>query len=128
MNPEPHLSRRSRRRRYRSGMLTAEKQHAALVPAGIAAALAAGAAALLQSVALATHAADGVAEALWLLGWGLACCAAIATAAAVAMLWRHRAQPHGFPLASTALVAAAVALLALTAWLHPFVGSGSGTG
>lgn len=108
-------------------MLTAEKQHAALVPAAIAAALAAGAAALLQSVALATHAPDGVAEALWLLGWGVACCAAIATAAAVALVWRDRSRPQGFPMASTTLVAAAIALLALTAWLHPIVGSGSGT-
>lgn len=108
-------------------MRTAEKQHAALVPASIAAALAAGAAALLHSVTLATHAADGLAEALFLLGWGLACCAAITTAVAVALLWRHRARPHGSPSAAIALVATAVALLALTAWLHPFVGSGSGS-
>lgn len=109
-------------------MRTAERHHEALVPSWIAAAAAACAAALLQAASLAVRAPEGVAEALWLLGWAFAVWAAIAVAVSVVLLWRRRARPAGPSRASAALVTAALLLLATSAWLHPLVGSGSGTG
>lgn len=109
-------------------MRTAQERHAAVVPAWIAAVAAAGAGALLHSASLATQAPDGVAELLWLLGWTLAAWAAIAAIAAVVLVWRGGERQDGSARASIALVAAALALLAITAWLHPIAGTGSGTG
>lgn len=107
-------------------MLTAEKPHAALVPAGIGAGTAAAAAVVLQASALAVTAPEGVAEALWVLGWAFAAWSVLALISAVALLARRRERPATSIGASTALVGAAAVLLAVTAWLHPFMGSGWG--
>ncbi|MEV7528386.1 hypothetical protein [Agrococcus sediminis] len=110
-------------------MVTAEQQHAALVPARIAAVGAALAAVLLPLASLAMGGPDGAAELLWLAGWTTATWAAVAAVGTVVMLARsRRGQPHAPTGASVALVGAAVALLAVTSWLHPFAGSGGGVG
>lgn len=109
-------------------MLTAEKPHPAFVPAATATATAAAAAVLLQISALAALAPEGVAEALWVLGWSFAAWAALAGVAAVVMLCRRSDGPVTSTGAAVALLGAAVLLLAITAWLHPFAGSGGGVG
>lgn len=107
-------------------MLTAEKPHAAFVPAGIAAGTAAAAAVMLQAAALTAHALEDVATALWVLGWALAAWSVLALVSAVTLLARRREQPAELLGASAALVGAAAVLLAITAWLHPFAGTGWG--
>ncbi|MDR7234051.1 hypothetical protein [Agrococcus sp. BE272] len=110
-------------------MVTAEQQHAALVPAWIAAVGAALAAVLLPLASLAMQAPEGAAELLWVLGWTCATGAAVAAVSAVVVLGRERAEPTRRPAGRSALlVALAVALLMGTAWLYPFAGSGGGSG
>lgn len=104
-------------------MLSVEKKpHAALLPAGKAVLLAAVAAVVLQ-LSAAAAAPEGVAEALWVLGWALAVWSAISAVVAVVLLLA-RARSGDSALVSVVLVGAAVALLTMTAMLHPFVGTG----
>lgn len=110
----------------RSSMLTAERPHAAFVPASVAAGAAAGAAVVLQASALAATAPSGIAEALWVLGWALAAWAVLSSVSAVVLLARRRERPASSTGASVALIGAAAMLLAVSAWLHPFVGTGWG--
>lgn len=110
-------------------MVTAEQQHAALVPAWIAAVGAALAAVLLPLASLAMGGPDGAAELLWLAGWTCATWSAVAAVGAVVVLVRgRREQPAAGAGASVALIGAAIALLAVTSLLHPFAGSGGGVG
>ena len=105
------------------GMLTVAERHRAMAPALIAVTFAAGAMALLSTASIAVLWPDGIAEMLWLFGMALAAWAVVATITATVMLWRRRALPASSATPSAALLAAAVALLAITVWLHPFVGS-----
>jgi hypothetical protein len=113
-------------------MSSAAASRPALLPASAALVLAAGAAVLLQLAALLASGPEGAAEPLWVLGWALAAWAAITAAvAAVELARRHgRRSPGVLPrgLPGSAMVGAAVALLAITVWLHPFAGVGGGTG
>lgn len=107
-------------------MLIAEKKsRPALLRAGIAVVLAAGAAVVLQLSALARVAPEGVAEALWVTGWALVVWSAVSVLSTIVALVRRRGGESA--LASAVLVGAAVTLLALTAMLHPFVGAAGGT-
>ncbi|WP_405219259.1 hypothetical protein [Agrococcus sp. Ld7] len=107
-------------------MLTAEKPHAAFVPASVAAGAAAGATVLLQLSALASAGPDGIAEALWVLGWAIAVWAVLSMVSAIVLLARRRERPASSTGSSAALVGAAALLLVVSAWLHPFVGAGWG--
>ncbi|WP_347755709.1 hypothetical protein [Agrococcus sp. ProA11] len=108
------------------GKPQAETPHAAFVPASVAAAMAAGAAVLLQLSALASAGPAGVTEALWVLGWAIAFWSVLSMATAIVLLARPRERPASSTGASAALVGAAALLLVVSAWLHPFVGSGWG--
>lgn len=112
-------------------MHLAAPQHAvpaapARVPAGMASVGAALAALLLP---LAMRAPEGAAELLWVAGWACAAWAAIAAVSAVVLLVRERtAMSRRTTRTTVQLIGFAVALLAVTAWLHPFAGSGGGAG
>lgn len=106
-----------------SSMLTAERPHAAFVPASVAAGAAAGAAVMLQISALATTAPTGIAEAVQVLGWALAAWAVLSMVSAIVLLGRRRERPASSTGSSAALIGAAAMLLAVSAWLHPFIGA-----
>lgn len=108
-------------------MFTAQRTHAAWVPAIISFAAAAVGACLLQ-LAAATAAMDGLTEALWISGWVVVVWAGIAAVAAGALLWRRRGLSTRSAQASIALVAGTVATLALVWLLFPPIGSGGGMG
>ncbi|KAA6436307.1 hypothetical protein FQ330_02550 [Agrococcus sediminis] len=115
-------------------MHLAAPQHAApaapaRVPAGMASVGAALAALLLPLASLAMRAPEGAAELLWVAGWACAAWAAIAAVSAVVLLVRERtAMSRRTTRTTVQLIGFAVALLAVTAWLHPFAGSGGGAG
>ncbi len=104
-------------------MLTAEKAHAAWVPALVAFAAAALGICFLQLTGPAT-AIDGAGEALWITAWTLAVCAVGAALVASALLWRRGgvATPSG--AVSIALVLATIATLTLIWLTFPPFGAG----
>lgn len=108
-------------------MFTAERTHAAWVPAIIAFAAAVVGACLLQ-LSSAASALDGLTEVLSITGWVVVVWAAIAGVAAGALLSRRGGLTTRSARASIALVAATVATLALVWLLFPPIGSGGGMG
>lgn len=108
-------------------MFSAEKPHAAWVPALVAFAAAALGVCFLQLVGPAS-AVDHVGEALWITAWMLAVCAVGAAIAAGALLWRRGGLATPSAAVSIGLVLATVATLALIwLWFPPF-GAGGGAG
>jgi len=107
-------------------MFSAEKPHAAWVPALVAFAAAALGACFLQLTGSAM-AVDGLVEALWITAWVLAVCAVAAGIAAGALLWRRGGLATRSAAVSIGLVLATVATLALIwIWFPPFgVGGGA---
>lgn len=109
-------------------MLRAETAHDAWVPAVIPVALAALGAVLLQLSALLSVVPEAPMELAWLLGWVLLTWAIIAAAVTLIATWRSRLAPRAPVAPSIVLATAAVAIMVLSAALHPPFGAGGGVG